>query len=157
LAEIVSAFGNDALTASGELDRRRMRERVFANPVDRRRLEAIVHPRVREILRAAVDACRAPYCIVAVPLLAENHAAYAWVDRILVVDVPREVQIERVMRRDNSSRESALRALDAQAGPAERLQLADDVVDNTASLAALTQAAQRLHERYLNTAARASA
>src|SRR5678809_107655 len=81
LAEIAVAFGDAMLTASGELDRRRMRELVFADIDERRRLERILHPKVREALFAAAAACADAYCVLVIPLLAESHEDYAWVDR----------------------------------------------------------------------------
>jgi len=149
LAEIVAGFGPEALNAAGELDRRRMRERVFADGAERLKLEAILHPRVRNTLIAAVADCEAPYCVLAIPLLAEKRNDYAWVDRVLVIDVPERVQIERLMRRDNSTREDALKALAAQFPSDQRLALADDVIDNSGPITALTVAVQRLHARYL--------
>src|SRR6185312_16404791 len=83
LDEIAAEFGADALSANGELDRAAMRARVFADETARRRLEAIVHPRVRRALHQQVDACAPPYCILAIPLFAETRGDYSWVDRIL--------------------------------------------------------------------------
>ena len=103
------------LTHSGELDRHQMRERVFADIDERRRLERILHPKVREVLLAAAAACTDPYCVLVIPLLAEWHHDYAWVDRALVVDVPLEVQLGRVMLRDSITRDMALRILAVQA------------------------------------------
>ncbi|HEU4663905.1 MAG TPA: dephospho-CoA kinase, partial [Dokdonella sp.] len=93
LREIVAAFGADALQTDGTLDRRALRERVFADAAARRRLEAILHPRVRDVLLRRARTPRDGYAMVVVPLLAENAPEYAWVDRVLVVDVPREVQL----------------------------------------------------------------
>ena len=153
LAEIAATFGVDVLTSQGELDRSRMRERVFSDPSARRKLESILHPRVRDELFARVRACESPYCLLAIPLLAESNGAYAWVDRVLLVDVPRETQLARLMRRDGATAESALRALDAQASRSARLALADDVVDNMYAVAALEPIVGRLHRRYLAAAA----
>lgn len=153
LAEIVEAFGVDALTLQGELDRSRMRERVFSDTAARRKLESILHPRVRDELLVRVRACESPYCLLAIPLLAESGGAYAWVDRVLVVDVLRETQLARLMQRDGATAESAQRALDAQASRARRLALADDVVDNTFAVEALDPIVDRLHRRYLAAAA----
>jgi len=148
LKGIVAAFGADALTADGQLDRRRMRDRVFANMADRKRLESIVHPHVRSELLAARNNCAAPYCVLVVPLFAEFSADYAFVDRVLVVDVPLEVQLDRVMTRDRSTREGALRILSVQAPREQRLALADDVIDNGGDIALLGPRIERLHRRY---------
>lgn len=148
LDEIVRAFGPHMLTPQGELDRRRMRERVFGDDAARRKLESILHPRVRAELRARAQACSAPYCLLAIPLLTESGGAYAWIDRVLVVDVPIAKQLARLMLRDGMTSEGAQRALAAQATRAQRLALADDVIDNSFSPEDLQAPVQRLHELY---------
>jgi dephospho-CoA kinase len=153
LAEIAVAFGDAMLTPSGELDRRRMRERVFEDIEERRRLERILHPKVREVLLAAAAACAEAYCVLVIPLLAEANEDYAWVDRALVVDVPFETQLARVMQRDGITRDAALRILAVQATRGQRLALADDVIDNAGSPEALGLSVERLHARYLASAA----
>jgi dephospho-CoA kinase len=95
----------------------------------------------------------APYCLLAIPLLAENIAHYRWLDRILLVDVPEAVQIERLCARDGIDRPLAERMLAQQASRAERLALADDVIDNSGSEAALEAHVRALHQRYLALAA----
>jgi dephospho-CoA kinase len=152
LAEIVMQFGSEVLAADGRLDRRQLRERVFAEPALRKRLEAIVHPRVRQWLADAVGGWRAPYGLLSVPLLVENAAAYDWVDRVLVVDVPAVVQIERLMRRDDVDRELAEAMLAAQATREQRLAVADDVHDATAPIAVLADTVAALHAGYLRLA-----
>ncbi|MBO9665053.1 dephospho-CoA kinase [Dokdonella sp.] len=153
LAEIAAAFGPEALDASGALDRRTMRERVFAEPAARRRLEAILHPRVRHALRERAGASTAPYVVLAIPLLTES-GGYDWVDRVLVVDTPRETQHRRLVARDDITPELADAMLDAQATRAQRLALADDVVANDGSLSELHARIAELHRRYLAMAAR---
>ncbi len=155
LAEVVQAFGPGALGLDGTMDRAAMRRRVFADEAARRRLEAIIHPRVRAALRAACEAAPGPYAIAAIPLFAEAGAeAYApWVDRVLVVDVPVEVQLERLLRRDGIDEALAWRMIRAQATRAERLAVADDVIVNDGPLDALDANVQALHGRYLSLAA----
>jgi len=152
LREIVAAFGADALTAHGELDRQRMRERIFADAAARRTLEQILHPRVRAELFSRARACTADYCLLAIPLMAESASAYTWVDRVLVVDVPRATQRARLMLRDGMTEDLAERALAAQASRAERLALADDIIDNTGPPANLSAVVTRLHARYTKVA-----
>ena len=149
LAEIAATFGDDMLTASGELDRRQLRERIFADADDRRRLEVILHPKIRAEMRGQVASCTAPYCLLAIPLLAESFENYTWVDRVLVIDVPREVQIARLMQRDGMTLDHAQRMLDAQATREQRLALADDVIDNSGALVTLDSIVRKLHRRYL--------
>lgn len=152
LAEVVAAFGDDALDDRGELDRPAMRRRVFADPAARSALEAIIHPRVRSWLHDRALAERAPYCLLAIPLLTENSAHYRWVDRVLLVDAPESVQLERLLARDGIDEALARRMIAQQASRAERLALADDVIDNGGSESALNQAVAELHRRYLDLA-----
>ena len=154
LAEIAEAFGGDIVNAAGELDRQRLRERVFANALDRRQLEAILHPRIREALRTQAQRCPAPYCLLAIPLLIECRDDYLWVDRVLTTDVPREVQIARLKRRGGIDPVLAERMLQSQAPREQRLVLTDDVIDNTGPLDALDATVSRLHRRYLALAAK---
>ena len=153
LAEIAAAFGSGMLTASGELDRSRMREVVFADVDERHRLERILHPKVREVLLAGAAACKDEYCMLVIPLLAESHEDYAWVNRTLVVDVPLETQLARVMQRDSISRDAALGILAVQATREQRLALADDVIYNAGAPEALGPSVERLHARYIALAA----
>jgi dephospho-CoA kinase len=150
LHEIVSTFGNDMIAADGSLDRRRMRERVFGDASERRKLEAILHPRVRTALLRNALACTAPYCLLAIPLLAESERAYDWIDRVLVVDVPRDVQLTRLMLRDGMTEPFALRALATQVNREQRLARADDVIDNAGAPDVLDRIVARLHRRYLD-------
>jgi dephospho-CoA kinase len=148
LREIVERFGPLSLLQSGELDRKYLRDRVFADATQRHVLEGILHPRIADSLHAAAVACTDPYCIVAIPLLVETWKDYRWVNRVIVVDVSVEIQIGRLMQRDKISRDAALRALSTQASRAQRLALADDVIDNTGEPAILTRVVERLDLRY---------
>jgi dephospho-CoA kinase len=152
LAAVVAAFGRDALDETGQLDRAAMRRRVFADPAARSTLEAIIHPRVRTWLRERVAAEQAPYCLLAIPLLAENFAQYRWVDRVLLVDVPQSVQRDRLIARDGTDEALALRMIGQQASRAERLALADDVIENSGDEGALDPVVASLHRRYLELA-----
>jgi dephospho-CoA kinase len=147
---VVEAFGAGVLDASGGLDRAAMRRRIFDDEAARLTLEGIIHPRVRTSLRAECEAATGPYAIAAIPLLAEGggRAAYPWLDRILVVDVPVEVQIERLLQRDGIDRALAERMVAAQASREARLAIADDVLVNTGPLAALVTEVAALDVRY---------
>ena len=149
LAAVVDEFGSGVLDGGGRLDRPAMRQRVFADPAARRRLEAIIHPRVRQWLHDRVLADTGPYCLLAIPLLAENIGSYRWIDRVLVVDAPESVQLARLMLRDGIDEILARRMLAHQASRAERLALADDVIENSGDETALDDAVADLHERYL--------
>lgn len=149
LAEIEFVFGAGVFDATGALDRRAMRERVFTDATAREKLERIIHPRVRTWLRRKVGMDRGAYCMLAIPLLAEHFAQYDWVDRLLVVDAPEALQIERLMQRDGIDRSAAERMLAAQATREQRLAIADDVIVNDGNEAALDDAVAALHARYL--------
>ena len=148
LAAVVAEFGPEILRADGRLDRARLRTLVFADAARRRRLEAILHPAIRAATAAAIGAVTAPYVVVAIPLLVESGQSSAY-DRVLVVDCPAETQLARLLDRDRETPEVARAILAAQAGRDARLAVADDVLDNTGSLADLQAAVRRLHERYL--------
>ena len=161
LAEVVATFGEDVLLPDRTLDRAAMRQRIFDDADARGRLESIIHPRVRALLRAECEAAPSPYAIAAIPLLAEAgdgigpdrragvHAAYPWLDRILVVDVPEAVQETRVMARDRVDADLARRMIAAQASREVRLAIADDVIVNDGPLEALDGQVAALHDRYL--------
>jgi dephospho-CoA kinase len=149
LAVIAENFGAGMLLADGTLDRRAMRAAIFDDADARRRLEAIVHPRVHEWLRARVDADTGAYCVLAIPLLAETWPQYAWVDRVLLVDAADDIRIQRLMQRDGIDRATAGHMLAAQATHAQRVAIADDIIDNNGREAALDTAVAALHQRYL--------
>lgn len=153
LASIIEAFGKDVLGTDGRLDRPAMRRRIFADRDARHTLEAIVHPRVRQWLRDRADTDRGPYCLLAIPLLVENLAHYRWVDRVLVVDVPEDEQIRRLMARDSVDETLARRMLASQASRGERLAIADDVIDNSGPESALPARVDALDTMYRSLAA----
>ena len=152
LAEVVAAFGTEVLDATGRIDRRRMRERIFADPDARRRLEAILHPAIRAEMARQSLAARGPYQVLVIPLLTEGGRR-DHVDRVLLVDVPEELQIERLMMRDGVTLEQARASLNAQATRAERLAMADDVVRNSGRVDELREAVAALDARYRRLAA----
>jgi dephospho-CoA kinase len=126
LGQLVAEFGADILDADGSLDRARMRERVFRDPQQRRKLEAITHPAIRQELARRSAAAGGDYQVHAIPLLVETGRAEAY-DRVLVVDCPEEVQIARLMARDGA---------------------AHDVIENTGTLEDLERFVQTLHRNY---------
>ena len=148
LDEIRAAFGDAVLDTEGRLQRRVLRERIFADPEARRRLEAILHPRIRERMHALARAQGGPCVVLAIPLLTAE-SRYPWIDSVVVVDVPEAVQIERLMARDGVDETAARAALSAQISREARLALADIVVPNSAGLDALDREAQALASRLL--------
>ena len=148
IAAIRAEFGDSVIRADGALDRDAMRERAFEDPAARRRLEAILHPMIRAESNRRLDAAKGPYALLVVPLLVESGDRAAAVDRVLVVDCPVEVQIERVMHRSGLTRERVETILAAQASRAQRLAAADDVIDNAGAPDALPGQVDTLHRRY---------
>lgn len=147
LAELAKLRPQDPLVVDGRLDRRRLRELMFADDSLRARVEAVLHPRIIALIRKRTQAVNAAYVVIVIPLLDETHLGDL-VDRVLVVDLPESMQIERLMRRDSETATTARRMLAAQTSRAGRLALADDVIDNSGSLAELKAQVKAMHERY---------
>ncbi len=150
LAEIAAHFGRGMLQADGSLDRAVMRQRIFDSPAERKALEAITHPRIRAALHDACMAANAPYAVAAIPLLTEGggRTFYPWLDRIVIVDVPMELQRARLLARDGIDAALTDGMIAAQATRAQRLAIADDVVANSGSLEDLDKAADALDRLY---------
>lgn len=148
--EIVARFGTYMLTPNGEIDRARLRARVFTNISERRQLEAILHPRIRERLQAAATEATTPYCLLVIPLLTEKGLRIL-VDRVLVVEAEPKVQLARVMNRGIAEAQ-AREMLAAQTSNAERRAIADDIIVNNGVRAALVPEVTRLHAMYLQLA-----
>ncbi len=149
LAAVLEAFGAEVLDASGRLNRSAMRQRVFADRTARKTLEGIIHPLVREWLHERAKADQGSYCLLAIPLLAENIEHYQWIDRVLLVDVPEQLQISRLIARDSIDETLARRMLANQATRSERLALADDIIENSGDGGDLDHVVAKLHQRYL--------
>ncbi|TYQ17188.1 UNVERIFIED_ORG: dephospho-CoA kinase [Zoogloea ramigera] len=147
---IVQAFGAEFADADGALDRTRMRALVFSDAKAKAALEAILHPRIRAGALAAAEAATGDYVMYAVPLLVESGTWRDRVSRVLAVDCREDVQIARVMARNNLSETQVRAIMAAQASRAERLAAADDVIDNNAGRDALAPQIDRLHAQYLH-------
>ncbi|MBK1701102.1 dephospho-CoA kinase [Thiococcus pfennigii] len=152
LAEIAVTFGPQVLARGGGLDRDALRARVFGDPEARRRLEAILHPRIRAEMERQTARCEAPYVLLVIPLLFET-GQQAIADRVLVVDLPEALQIDRVQARSGLAPEEIQRILASQTTRAARLAGADDLIDNRGDPAALAPQIERLHALYLDLAA----
>ena len=146
---IIAQFGPEFADASGALDRARMRQLVFADAGAKARLEAILHPRIRDGALAAGAAATGSYVIYAVPLLVESGTWRSRVARVLVIDCREEVQIARVMARNNLPESQVLAIMAAQASRAQRLAAADDIIENNDGIAALAPQIDRLHALYM--------
>jgi dephospho-CoA kinase len=149
MAALIDEFGPAFATADGALDRARMRELVFSDSAAKQRLEAILHPRIRDAALAAAAIATGSYVIYVVPLLIESGTWRARVARVLAIDCPEEVQVERVMARNGLTEEQVRAIMATQVTRAERLAAADDVITNEGDIGALQPQIARLHAQYL--------
>jgi dephospho-CoA kinase len=145
---VADAFGPDAVAADGSLDRTWLRQRAFADPGFRARLEALLHPLIGAETLRRMHAWTAPYGLVVVPLLLERGRLLGEVDRVLVVDCPEDVQVARVMARSALTEPEVRAIMATQVARAERLRRADDVIDNAGPLEALAPQVAALDLRY---------
>lgn len=148
LQAITTHFGCQMLNEDGTLNRRALREKIFTNPDDKIWLNTLLHPLIQQEAYQQMQIAHSPYLLWVVPLLVENDLATR-ANRVLVVDVPKETQITRTMLRDQVSRQQAEHILAAQATREQRLAVADDVIENISSPAAIADDVARLHEQYL--------
>ena len=150
LARIAEHFGEEILTSDGALDRAQLRGIVFQEPEERIWLESLLHPIIREELIRLLNPAnyQLPYVLLVSPLLLETDQ-HELVDRIIVIDVPEDVQLERTMARDTNSREQVERIIAAQMSRKDRLVRADEVIDNDRTLDDVTRQVRELHERLL--------
>jgi len=151
LTKIAEHFGADILQADGTLDRAKLREKIFATAEERKWLEGLLHPLINAYIFSELANAETPYAILENPLLFETGQSERC-NRILVVDVPVEVQVARVMARDNNPEAQVRAIIDAQISRDDRLARADDVIVNDKDLAHLDQETARLHAQYLELA-----
>ncbi len=150
LQQIADRLGKAFIAPDGGLDRTALRRHIFSHPGARAVLEDILHPAIRqEVERRLAEITDTPYAIVVIPLLVENHLE-DMVDRVLLVDVPEELQVQRACRRDGITPKEAEKILLAQASRKERRQAADDIIDNTRDLPTLHARVDKLHQTYLS-------
>lgn len=148
LAAIAEHFGHQLLREDGSLNRPALREIVFADEMQRRWLEELTHPLIRERIEAQLTEAASAYVVLSSPLLLETSQR-EFVDHVVVVDVPERVQMQRTMQRDDNSEELVQAIMDAQINRAERLEHADSVIDNSGNLAELDDQVEALHQRLL--------
>ena len=151
LNEIRIAFGDDVFDAQGRLDRKSMRKVVFLDPARRGKLEAILHPEIRDAVVAQSKKTDGPYQIIVVPLLV-GSPIQQFMDRVLVVDCDEDNQLKRLLARDAENEEQARRIFAAQASRQDRLELADDVITNDGELGETRSQVDALHNKYLRLA-----
>ena len=147
--QIIARFGEAVLQTDGNLDRQKLRQIIFDASEQREQLEAILHPLIREQVQQQIASLSSPYCIVVVPLLIEKQQHYDFLDRVLVIDVPVEMQVQRSSSRDESSIEEIRKIISAQCDKDTRLAAADDLIDNSGSLEQLKSSISQLHQKYL--------
>jgi dephospho-CoA kinase len=145
-------FGDAFVDESGAMDRRKMRELVFADPSAKHRLEALLHPLIREESQRRIALATGPYVVHMVPLLVESSDYRRRVDRVLVVESPEDVRIARVRARSGLAEDEVRRIITAQASPAARKAAADDMIDNGGSLDELRAQVRAIHRQYLQLA-----
>ncbi len=148
LKQITQHFGSTILNQDGSLNRAELRQRIFSQPKEKNWLEALLHPLIRLQMQTALQQTTSAYALLVVPLLVENHLE-SMADRVLVVDVDENTQIQRTMQRDNVVEEQARNILAAQATRQQRLAIADDVIENNVNSEQLLLLVTKLHQKYL--------
>ena len=151
LRQIAEHFGAQILQSDGSLDRAALRHIIFANATEKNWLEQLLHPLIAIEIQHQLQAATSPYVVFVSPLLIESKQN-DFCDRVLVIDAPEEIQLQRTMQRDNNNAEQVQRIIASQASRKYRLQYTDDVIENTGSLEYLTQQIAVLHARYLQLA-----
>lgn len=145
--QVVQLFGDKVLLDNGEINRPFLRELIFTDAAAKQAVEQIIHPNVRKQMLATAAISETPYCILVVPLLIEADMLDL-VDRTLVVDIPVRLQLQRLCQRDSLTEQQARRMLDSQASRDERLQAADDIIDNQGDTDTLQKKVKQLHLFY---------
>ena len=146
--EIVEYFGASILDNSQNIDRRKLRNIVFNNDEQKKKLEQILHPAIREDISFAISNSKSPYTIIMVPLIYETNSKDNY-NRILVIDCDEDIQISRAVARDGASEEDIKKIINSQATKKERLSIADDVISNNSSIEKLSEKVLHLHKNYL--------
>ena len=155
IAEIRRVFGPEFVSESNALNRERMRELVFKDAAQKKRLEALLHPMIRAESARRIATATGTYVVHVVPLLIESAGYRERVHRVLVVDIPESLQVARVRQRSGLAEDEVRRIIAAQIQRERRLAAADDVIDNSGSIDALQQQVRALHEKYVAAAAAA--
>ncbi|MDH5472029.1 MAG: dephospho-CoA kinase [Gammaproteobacteria bacterium] len=148
LNEIIQTFGDTVIHKNGELDRQTLARLTFQNESARKKLEAILHPKIRQLMTEQINSVSAPYVIAVIPLLIEAGQTDL-VNHILLVDCPEEIQIHRVKQRDNRDEQQIREILNAQASRQTKIAMADDIIENQGELSDLDAKIEKLHQKYL--------
>jgi len=149
--KIMAHFGPSVVTKEEALDRKKIRNIIFSNPQERIWLEHLMHPIIRQQLKKEIASCTGPYCIVEIPLL-KDKKGYPYINRILVVTSPIELQVQRIITRDQCTEAQAWAIIATQPSIEERIKNADDILENNSGANELKQAVKQLHLNYLKLA-----
>ena len=151
LEKISQHFGNQVLDTNNQLNRGKLRQIVFNNSAEKKWLEDLLHPLIRQRQIELESESKSPYVVIEIPLLVENLQSQQ-VDRILAVEVPTEIQVERTTKRSQISASEVHKVIASQATPAERRKVAHDLIDNSGSIEDLRKQVKSLHSSYLQLA-----
>ena len=147
LQAIINEFGEGIVTKDGSLDRKKLRDQIFTNETDRKKLENILHPAIYNEIAHETEGIHSKYCIIALPLLLETGASKI-IDRILIINAPGELQLSRASIRDNVSKSDIEAIMHSQTSPDDRLAAADDIVNNDGDIDNLRRQICDLHRFY---------
>ena len=146
---IVKHFSQEILLPNNEIDRSQLRDIIFNNDHERLWLNNLLHPIIQEQTQIQIAKQTAAYVIWVVPLLVENNL-HNFADRVLMVDTPEQLQLERLIQRDNIDESLAKKMISSQISSQKRLTYADDIIVNNGDLTSLTAQVNKLHQQYLN-------
>lgn len=151
LEQIKHHFGASIINSKQELNRAALRQKIFADPVEKKWLENLLHPLIHVEANRRTKSAKSPYCIIVIPLLFESQRDYL-LDRVLVIEASKETQIQRVMQRDKTKQVEVEKIIDAQANLETRRAGADDIIQNNSSVAEVEEQVKKLHVLYLKLA-----
>jgi dephospho-CoA kinase len=148
LKAIIDKFGQSVVGESGYLDRAKLRTLVFNDIETKNWLNQLLHPAIRQQMLLQTQQAKSAYCLLSVPLLVENKL-YEQVDRVVIVDVDEQTQLQRTLQRDKTNEQQIRAIMSAQATRQQRLVVADEVIDNNGKPDDLAKQVAQLHKRYL--------
>lgn len=149
---IVTYFGESFLNSNKELDRAKLRNFIFSHPKEKKWLEELLHPMIRQGITKSLDKITSAYAIIEIPLLAESNHSFDYLHKRLVVDTPTQIQTERAKMRNHLTSSEVLKIIEQQASREQRLAIADDIITNDGDIEKLSQQVADLHVQYLKQA-----
>lgn len=151
IKQLTSHFGIAILSKEQQIQRNKLREIIFTDPAEKKWLETLLHPLIRQRLEQAVSQASSPYCMVEIPLL-KDKSGYPYINRVLYIKASKAIQVQRASKRDQLSKGTIASIIQQQPSHQERLALADDVLENNETLTSLEQKCYTLHQYYLTKA-----